>query len=173
MSIKQRLKNEINAFLLAILYFGFWVGMLMSIKTLILAEYQIAFNGWTLAVIGVLVLAKVVLILEHVSLGAWISSQPAWLDVLLRTILYSVGVFVVMVLEKAFEGRHEYGGLGNSLSEVFQHVEAPHLWVNTICVTAALLGYNILDVIRRHYGPGGVLQLFMSPIPYERQSNDK
>ena len=173
MSIKQRLKNEIVAFLLATLYFGVWVGMLVLIKTLILAEYQVAFDGLKLAVIGVLVLAKVVLILEHVSLNAWVRSQPAWLEVLLRTILYAVGVFVVMALEKAFEARHEYGGLANSLLEVFQHAEAPHLWVNTICVTAALLGYNILDVIRRHYGVGGLLHLFMLPLPDKMQTDDK
>jgi len=167
MSFTQGLKNEIKALLLATFYFGTWVGLLMAVKILILAEYQVTFNGWSMAAVGVLVLAKVVLILEHVSLGSWVRSQPAWIGVLLRTCLYAVGVFVVMVLEKAFEGRHQYGGFGNALAEVFQHAEGPHLWANTIWVSAALLGYNALDVIRRAHGPGGLLRLFLLPIPDE------
>ena len=167
MSIQQRIKDEIKALLLATLYFGAWLSMLVSIKTLILEEYQISFNGWALAAVGVLVLAKVVLILEHVSLGTWVSKQAAWLEVFLRTALYTMGVFVVMVLERAFEGRHEYGGFVNSLSEVFQHADGPHIWANTIWVTAALLGYNSLDVFRRHLGAGGLLSLFKLPMPDE------
>ena len=108
--ITQRVKYEIKALLLAILYFGTWVGVLMLVKALILAEYQIEFNRWSLAVVGVLAPVKVVLILEHVSLGDWVRNQPAWLDVLLCTTLYAVGMLAVLVLEKAFEGRHEYVG---------------------------------------------------------------
>ena len=33
--------------------------------------------------------------LEHVPLGAWIQARPAWVDIMLRTILYALG--------KAFE----------------------------------------------------------------------
>lgn len=170
MSFTQGLKNEIKALLLATLYFGAWVGLLMVVKILILAEYQVTFNGWSMAAVGVLVLAKVVLILEHVSLGSWVRNQPAWLVVLLRTALYALGVFVVMLLEKAFEGRHEYGGFGNALSGVLQHADGPHLWANTIWVSAALLGYNALDAIRRHLGAGRLIRFFQLPLPEESKS---
>ena len=32
---------------------------------------------------------------------------------------------------------------------------------NTICLSGALLGYNMLTVIRRYLGEGGLLRLFM------------
>jgi len=104
-------------------------------------------------------------VLEHVSLGAWIRTQPAWLDVILRTALYAFGVLVVLLLEKTFEGRHEHGGFGPSLIAVFQHAEIHHVWVNTICLSGALLGYNVLSVVRRHLGEGGLIRLFLSPLP--------
>jgi hypothetical protein len=80
MSFKQQLKYEIKAIGLAALYFGSWTGALLLLKSLILAEYKIAFHGWSVVVIGVLVLSKVVLVLEHVSLGAWVRARPAWVD---------------------------------------------------------------------------------------------
>jgi hypothetical protein len=124
-----------------------------------------------LVIVGALVLAKVVLVLEHVPLGAWTRTRSALLDVVLRTALYAVGVLVVLLLEKAFEGRHEHGGFGPSLIAVFQHAEVHHVWVNTICLTGALLGYNALSVVRRHLGQGGLLRLFLSPLPEEPGAN--
>lgn len=151
--------------MLATLYFAIWIGVLVLLKMLILAEYHIEFHGLSMALIGVLVLAKVVLVLEHVPLGSWIRKQPAFVDVIVRTVLYALGVLIVLLLEKAFDGRHEYGGFGPSLLAVFQHADVYHVWVNTICVSGALLVYNILSVIRRHLGKGGLMRLFLSPLP--------
>jgi hypothetical protein len=37
--------------------------------------------------------------------------------------LYALGVLVVLLLEKAFEGRRGHGSFGSSLTAVFQHAE--------------------------------------------------
>ena len=165
MSIAQKLKHEIVAVALLTFYFGCWLGALVLLKYLVLAEYQIAFYGLSAALVGALVLAKVVLVLEHVSLGAWVRARPAWVDVVLRTALYSFGVFVVLLLEKAFKGRHEYDSFGASMIAVFQQADAIHVWLNTICLSTALLSYNMLSVIRRRLGKGALLRMFMSPLP--------
>jgi hypothetical protein len=121
------------------------------------------------AVVGALVLSKVVLVLEHVSLGAWVQARPAWVGVILRTAMYTLGVAVVLALEKGFEGRHEYGGFGPALQQLFQHVDVHHVWVNTIVLSGALLGYNALSVVRCHVGKGGLVRMFLSPLPEETQ----
>jgi hypothetical protein len=54
------------------LFFAAWLGMFMGLKILILEGYQIRFGSASAVLIGALVLAKVVLILEHVPLGAWV-----------------------------------------------------------------------------------------------------
>ena len=102
----EKLKHELKAVILVTLFFAAWLGVFMGLKVLILEDYQIQFKGFSMVVIGALVLAKVVLILEHVPLGAWVRSQPVLADVLLRTLLYALGTLVVMLLEKGFESRH-------------------------------------------------------------------
>jgi hypothetical protein len=164
MGFTQKLRDEIRAVMLTTLYFVTWIGLLMVLKVLILEEYRVEFRAWSLVLVGALVLAKVVLVLEHVPLGAWIRHQSAWVDVTLRTVLYALGVFVVLLLEKAFEGRLEHGGFMASLLALFQHAEAPHVLVNTICLSGALLGYNVFSVVRRQLGEGGLAKLFLSPI---------
>jgi hypothetical protein len=165
MTLPQQLRNELKALTLAALYFGVWIGVLVLLKELMLDEYHIRFHGLSVALIGTLVLAKVVVVLEHFPLGSWGGAQPAWVDVILRTALYAFGVAVVLLLEKGFEGRHEHGGFGPSLIMVFQDADVYHVWVNTICLSGALLGYNVLSVVRRQLGEGGLIRLFMSPLP--------
>jgi len=168
----QKLKDEIKAIGIAALYFGLWIAALLLIKSLVLAEYQIAFHEWSVVVVGALILSKVVLVLEHVSLGAWVSARPAWVGVVLRTAMYSLGVAVVLVLEKGFEGRHEHGGFGPAVRYLFQQAEVYHVWANTFCLSGALLGYNVLSVLGRHLGKGGLIRIFFSPLPEETKSEE-
>src|SRR5262245_56064771 len=167
MSLKQKMAEELKAVVLTTLYFAIWFGALVTLKRLILADYQIAFRGWSLALMGALVVAKVVLILEHVSLGQWLRSHPAVFDVIVRTLVYTVGVFIALLLEKAFEARHEYGGFGQALLHVFEHRDMPHVWANTICVGFALLVFNALSILRRHIGREQLIGLFLAPPPQE------
>lgn len=166
MSIMEKLKEEIRSVALLTLYFGVWIGSLMLLKTLILDEYQIEFHGLSAALLGVLILAKVVLVLEHVSFpGAWVQKQPALVDVILRTILYMVGVFVVVLIEKSFEGRHAHDGFYPSMLSVFATAEGYKAMANVICITGALLFYNVFSTLKRVFGTGSLMQAFLKPLP--------
>ena len=165
MSFKQKVKDETKAVGVAALYFGCWIGALVLLKSLILAEYQITFHGWSAVVVGALVLSKVVLVLEHVSLGAWVRARPAWVHIVLRTVLYTLGVAIVLVLEKGFEARHEYGGFVPALRQLAQQKDVYHVWANTLCLSGALLGYNAISVVRQHLGEKGLRRIFTSPLP--------
>ena len=167
MSFRQKLVDELRTVGAATLYFGCWLAALVSLKFLILAEYNIEFSGISSAVIGALILAKVVAVLEHVSLGDWVRKQPGWVEVVLRTSLYVAGLIVLLLLEKAFDARHEYGSFRNSMANIFRHTDINHVWANVICLSGALLSYNLLSVIRRHLGKGHLRSLFMLPVPEE------
>jgi len=162
MSTSDKIRNELKAVGLTTLYFAIWLGALAVLKKLILAEYAIEFKGLSVTLVGALILAKVVLILEHVPLGGWVRGQPAWIDVVLRTALYAIGVFVVMVLERSFEMRHEHGGLLAAMSALFNGAKLYHVLAETIVVSGALFSFNALSVIREHLGPGGLKHLFLS-----------
>lgn len=167
MSIVQTLKEEVASVTSLTVYFGCWLGALVLLKYLVLAEYQITSSNLTVAIVGAVVLAKVVLVLEHFQTGKRVRRLPAWVDVLLRTVLYSFAVFLVLVLERSFEGRHEYGSFTASLTALFRQASAIHVWTNTICLSAALLSYNMLSVVRKHLGKGALLKMFLVPLPQE------
>ena len=167
MGLRRTVVREIRAVGLVAFYFGCWLAFLVLAKKLLLEEYQIAFSGMSRVLVGTIVLSKVVLVLERVPLGEWVRARPAWVDVVLRTVFFAVAVFVLVWVEKGFDRRHEYGGFGTAMSAVLQHSDAAHIWVNTLCLSLALLGYNALSVIRRYLGDGGLIRLFFSPLPQE------
>jgi hypothetical protein len=171
MTTSEKIKRELRALLLTTAYFAAWIGTLMGMKVLILAEYKIAFQGLSKALIGALILSKVVLILEHLPLGSWVRRQPAWMDVALRTLFYSGGVLIVLILEKGIEGRHGDGGFAGAVSAACRATDAAHVWLNTICVAGALLVFNIAAVVRSHLGRGGLLKLLLVPLPGETPSH--
>ena len=161
----QKLKHELTALGLLMLYFGCWIAGAIFLKQLVLAEYHIPFGQLSLALIGALILAKVVLILEDVSLGEWVRTRPAWVDIVLRTLLYSIGVIVVLLLEKGLEGRREHGGFVPALRALYDSADVSHVWANAICISAALLFYNALSVVRAQLGGKAFLNLFLTPLP--------
>ena len=172
MTAHEKLKHELEELALAGLYFFLWIGLLVALKKLVLAEYQIEFGGLSVAFVGALILAKVVLILEHVPPGPLTRNRSAWVEVLWRTALYGAGVVVVLLLEKGFEGRHEYGGFWQSLKSLFDHADIDHVWANAICISGALLVYNAMSVVRKHLGDGGLIAIFRAPMPTDsRPSN--
>jgi hypothetical protein len=164
-NFSARLREEIRSVGLATLFFGVWFLVLLVLKWLVLAEYRIEFHGLSMALVGALIVAKVVLVLENVPLGALTRNRPAVVDVIARTGLYGLGVLVVLLLEKAFETRHEYGGFISSVVQVLHHQDIPHVLAATIGVTGALLVFNASFVVRRRLGKGGLLPLFWSALP--------
>lgn len=165
MSLKQRLKREMKAAALASLYFGCWVGALILLKHLLLAEYEFATYGWLAAIFGATLLAKVVLVLEHVPLRKVMGERPAWIDVIVRTALYSFGVIVVLALERGFKGWSEHGGFWPALEASLKKSDPEHVWANTIAVCSAMLGFNVLTVVRRNIGDAALMRMFIKPLP--------
>jgi hypothetical protein len=161
----EKLKREIRALLEATAYFFLWIGCLVLVKKLILAEYQVEFHGLSKSVVGALVLSKVVLILERVPLGSHVRRKPAWVAVALRTLLYSLGVAVVLLAEQGISERHEYGGVGAAIKAGLQGADMHHVYANTICLAGALLGFNVLALLRERLGRGELLRLFTTPVP--------
>ncbi len=162
--MKEKLVKEIKSVLWVTLYFLIWFGFFMLIKILLLREYSIDVYGMSSVIIGAMIAAKAVIILENVPLFNS-KTQPAIVNILLRTLLYMTGIFVIMVLEKSIEEREKYDGVFNATKHLFENANSYHLWVNSICVFGALLFYNIGSVLHKHLGEGGIWKVLSAPLP--------
>lgn len=162
MKILRWLVEEARSIAWVTLYFAACFTIIMLLKQLWLAEYGIAFSGIATALVAALVTAKVVIILDHAPLTGWLRNSPGIIEVITRSTLYTVGVLVVLVLERAFEARTEQGGMMAALANVFAHPGLPRLWATTIAVGLSFLAYNAFGVIGRAIGVRRMVEVFLS-----------
>ncbi len=157
---RQKILREIKSVGLITIYFALCFAVMMLLKHLVLAQHEIQFRGLSLAIVAALVVGKVVAVLEKVPLGPWVRRQPAVLDVVVRTVIYTLGVFVVLLLERSFKLRHQAGGFGSALVSVVENRDSARVWATTISVGGTLLAFNLVSILRRHLGKRALIRLF-------------
>jgi hypothetical protein len=162
MNILKKILEEIKIILRTAAYFAIVFILMMVMKKLYLKDYDIEFTGLSQAIIGALVMSKVIILMELISLGPWVQRQPPIVDVILRTLLYTSGVLIVIVLEKAFEDRHKAGSYGDAISYVLSHRDIYHVWATTIGAAGSIFVYNSFSVVQRTMGKNGLARLFFS-----------
>ncbi len=160
MKIWEKIIKEIKMILRTTAYFAVVFLILMVIKKLDLEDYHIEFTGLSQVLLGSLIMAKVIILMELISLGKWVQHQPAIVDVTIRTILYSLGVALVVLLEKAFEHRHDVKGFSNAILYVLHNRDIYHVWATTIGAGGAIFVYNSFTVVKRKLGEKGLKKLF-------------
>jgi len=143
-------------------YFAVVFLFMMLMKKLYLKDYDIEITGISQALIGALIMSKVVLLMELISLGSWVQRQPPIVDVILRTVMYTLGVLIVVILEKAFEARHEVSGFDNAISHVLSHRDVYHVWATTLGASASIFFFNAFAVVQRLLGKNGIYKLFFT-----------
>ncbi|HSZ33467.1 MAG TPA: hypothetical protein VK772_09150, partial [Puia sp.] len=149
MSVINSIFKEIKTIFRTAAYFATVFLLMMVMKKLYLRDYNIEFTGISQALIGALVLSKVVLLMGLISFGPWLRNQPSIVDICLRTLLYTLGVWIVIILEKLFERRHDAGGITDSISFLFSHRDIYHVWATTIGSGLSIFIYNAFSVVQR------------------------
>ena len=158
----KKVLHEIIVIARTATYFAVFFLFMIVMKKLTLKDYQIEFTGLSQALIGALIMSKVILLMQLISLGSWVQRQPPIVDTLLRTLLYSLGVLVVVILEKAFEARHEVEGFSNAIAYVLDRRDVYHVWANTLGATASIFFFNVFAVVQRLLVKNGTYKLFFT-----------
>ncbi len=158
----KKLVHEIIVIARTAGYFAIVFLFMMVMKKLYLEDYNIEFTGVSQALIGALIMSKVILLLQLISLGSWVQRQPPIVDIFLRTLFYTFGVLIVVMLEKAFEARHEVSGFGNAISHVLSHRDIYHVWATTLGASASIFFYNAFTVVKKLLGKNGLAKLFFT-----------
>jgi hypothetical protein len=160
MNALRWLGREAKSIAAVTLYFAAWFTFIILLKKLLLAEYGIEFNGISAALIGALVTAKVVVVLEKVPLHRMYRKWPVVADVLIRSAVYTIAVLVVLLIERAFDARAAHGGFAGALRNVLDHPDIHQIWATALCIGVAFIAFNAFAVLRREVGGRGLFGMF-------------
>jgi hypothetical protein len=158
MKVLHWLVHEIRAILTAMLFFLTCFAVVVVLKELMVEQYDLTAATSVRVVMLALVTAKVVVLFERVSLGRRIGA----VEVVLRTALYSLAAFLLLLLEHGISERKEAGGFFAALGKAFQHPDMPIIWATLICVTLAFFVWTAFAVLRRSIGRDRILAAYLS-----------
>ena len=110
MSLRARVEHELKEVGMVTLYFVACLGVTVGLRKLILAEYEIQFYGLSAAAIGALILAKVVVVLQHTRIGTrFDATHPVGIAAGYKMGLYGIIVALVLIAERMFDAYREDG----------------------------------------------------------------
>ena len=147
--------EELKTAGLATLYFLCCFLFVPVLKKLFLAQYDIAFYGVSAAVVGALIVGKVVVVLENTRAGTrFETNHPVVVSVLYKTLVYSAVVLLVVAAEKVFHAYRESHALGTAVAEVWHGRDRNRILATVLCVGLAFTAYNLFSAINRRLADG-------------------
>ena len=161
MSIAKFIKHEAKELLIVTLFFLLGFLLVLGLFKLMLTDYNIQFHTCTKALVGALVLAKVVLILKGRAFMQAFPNYYGIVRVLYKTIIYLVGVFVILTLERVVEAYGDAGGFLTALKHVAETRKIYHIMAVTLLVGVLLTAYNCWEELLREVGRERVVDAFL------------
>lgn len=156
------IQREILEILPVTIFFLIGFNLIAFSKHLVLSQEGIVYEGVTVATLGALVVAKVVLIADKTPMLRLFRGRPLYRPILYRTIFYTLCVLLVHALEKLVHhmiGQGENSGTPSATEAgfVWEHFVFVQLWVFVL-----FLVYVTLVELRDELGHGEMAKILFS-----------
>ena len=163
MGMLSTIKHELKEVGLVTLYFFFCFGVILTLKKLMLEGYQIEFYAFSTALVGALIVGKVVVLLGKTRAGTRFDAHHSLgAAALYRTMVYSGCTFLVLFAEKMFHAFRESGMLGAAFIDVWEHKDLSLIVAKVLCIGLAFMGFFLYRGIDRRLGEGTLRRIVFS-----------
>ena len=163
--MRDKIKREIIDVATVTLYFAISFGIIILIKKLLLEEYSIQFYGLSTALLGALVAAKVVILMDKTPWGDRFQGQPLVRHVAYRSLVYGLMLLFVMAAEKVYHLYHKASSLSEAVGTLFQQAHLAHFLGTFLCVWLTFVVYSAWEEIGNCMGEGELHRVFFSRKP--------
>lgn len=145
----------------AFFFVAFLIGAIT--KALVLESYGLTPTGVVVAVVGALIVAKAVLIADHLPLMHRFDRRPLILSVLWKAAIYWILCLAFRFVEELMPLWSKHGGLGAAIRHMDDEISWPLVVAVQLWLVVALLLYSALVELDRHFGRGSLRRAMLSP----------
>lgn len=161
MKLFEKLKHEFLLVLPAMIFFFFAFILLAITQRLIQREYGLPLTGLGAAVIGALIVGKVVLIVDNLPLMNQFPDKPLLYNIGWKSSIYFLATFLVRYIENVYPFLREYGGIVEAHQQLMAKVVWPHFWIIQMWLAVLFFLYCSLRELVRVIGREKVIRLFL------------
>jgi hypothetical protein len=160
--ILEKIKGELLEILPAFLFFLFMFNILLVTKSLTLKEYGITVHASAFAFIGALIVSKAILVANKFPFLNLYPRRPLIWNVVLKTVVFSLFVFLFLFAEELFHQVHKGGGLAVAYKRLWTDVAWPIFWASDIWLNVLLFFYCAAAELTRVVGADKVKNIFFN-----------
>jgi hypothetical protein len=162
-SILARLKHELVQVIPPGVFFFVAFHVIAFTGALMLQEYGIPSSTFVTVTILAFLIAKVVLIVDHVPFVNRFPEKPLIYNVIWKTAFYQVAALVVRYLEHLIPFIREYGDLALANRHLLEKLVWPHFWFIQIWLLVLFFLYCTMRELIRVLGRERVHAIFFGP----------
>jgi hypothetical protein len=163
-SLKERALEEFKAYGVITLYLWVFLGSFTIYRRLILAEADVPYLHYGIALIEALIIAKVVLIGRVFGFTRRFEDRPLIVPVIYKSILFALLVMLFGVAEHLVTGWFHKQGLFGGLREIAE-VGVYEIGARALTLTVAFVPFFAFSELGRVIGRGRLAEMFFSRTP--------
>jgi uncharacterized protein YacL len=158
----EALKHELKKLGSLSIFFFLSFGYILLIVKLFLEEYYI--NSYVLgkALLGAIIAAKTVAILDATLKLQWLQKFPRYVSVLYRTSLYTLVALILGLIEGFIEAYRGTKQMSTAIAKFLQTESFYHILAVTLCLAVVFFLHNLWSEIDRSLGKGTLSKFFLS-----------
>ena len=160
--VKQKAYRQLKDFLAIALYLSLVFGLLITYKSVILAEHRIPFAYHGLAVINALALAKVMLAAKDLRLGERFNEAPLIYPTIIKSALFTIVLACFKILEETIVGFYHGQSFHQSISG-FGGGTWKAILTLTLLLFVILIPFVGFGELQRVLGEGKLARIFLRP----------
>jgi predicted lysophospholipase L1 biosynthesis ABC-type transport system permease subunit len=161
MKLLKKLKHEFLLILPPTLFFFFAFLLLSVTQRLIQREYGLPLSGFGGALVGALIVGKVVLIADNLPLMNQFPDKPLLYNIAWKSAIYFAATFLFRYAEHLFPLLREYGALTEAHRRLMAKVVWPHFWVIQMWLAVLFFLYCSLRELVLVVGRDKIIRLFL------------
>lgn len=153
---KRELKEMLA--IASVFFVIFLIFMLM--KKAVLNQYTMDFYAISTALVGSLIIAKIVLILDMLAVTKKTDHLPNIYRVFFRSFVYLLGYAIMTFLEHLIKALFHKVGFVEAANSAFHELTTVTFFTTAVGLFFTFLFFNAFWVIRAKYGPDALYSLF-------------
>lgn len=161
MKLFEKLKHEFLLILPPTIFFFFAFVLLATTQNLMQREYGIPLTGYGVAVVGALIVGKVVLIVDNLPFMNQFPDKPLFYNIAWKSSIYFLATFLVRYIEHVFPLLREYGEFMEANRHLLVKVVWPHFWIIQMWLAVLFFLYCSLREVVRVIGRDEVIRIFL------------
>ena len=158
--ILSRIKELFLEVLPAFIFFLVMFHIMMVTRALVLKQYGINAPASAVAIIGALIVAKVILIANRIPFLNLYPKKPLIWNVILKTIVFAAITFVFLIIEGIINEARRQGNFAVGVENFMSNVSWPAFWARDIWINVLILFYCAAVELAHVIGRDRVREIF-------------